>query len=169
MSVVPQLDFDFYPSQVFWFLCTFLLLYFVVQRVVVPKLELTIGRRLASQDSALDGSLDRCVILQGELLLQQIAIKNAELRAQHLVEKVQVDVRSMVEEASDLLKNELDGMVVAVDEMLGEQREKEQEELVTLSTEVAVLYCSKMGIDVNDAKRRRLRQLVTELYGERLC
>ena len=169
MSVVPQLDFCFYPSQVFWFLCTFLLLYLVVQRVVVPRLEATLGLRLARHRSALDKAQNRCDKLQRELLKQKISLEQADLRAGYLERCAQGEVVSIIEETKSALKNELDEMTKDVDAMLYDRRNREREDLVALSTEIALLYCSKMSFGIDETRRKRMRQLVAEMYGEKLC
>lgn len=169
MSVVPQLDFCFYPSQVFWFLFAFSLLYFVVQHTVVPRLEAALGQKLAYQSHALDEARDGWGLLHGELMLQKLALEHASLRAVSLEKRAQEEMESMIAETKRALADELDEITRDIDVMLRDYHEKERGDLVTLSTEIALLYCAKMNFGENKAWRERMRQLVAEVYGEKLC
>jgi F-type H+-transporting ATPase subunit b len=50
---MPQLDFATFPSQLIWLAITFLVLYFIVSRVVIPRT----GGAIANRKSTIDGNL----------------------------------------------------------------------------------------------------------------
>ncbi|KJV64339.1 hypothetical protein AB9K21_00370 [Anaplasma phagocytophilum] len=167
MDVVPQLDFSVYPSQIFWFVCSFLLLYVVVRCVVVPKVESIISSRLVEHNSALGVSLESCDFLQDKLVKQVVVLEAAQQRARELEQKVVSDLGNAVELAKELLKSGVDEMLTEVDERLESLKREKKEELISLSIDVASMYYAKVS-GVGRVKKSRIRELVTGIYEKRL-
>jgi F-type H+-transporting ATPase subunit b len=59
---MPQLDFSTFPSQLFWLTITFAVLYLLMAKLILPRIESVIGAR----QSRMDGDLERASRMQSE-------------------------------------------------------------------------------------------------------
>ncbi|MGN7678442.1 MAG: F0F1 ATP synthase subunit B family protein [Anaplasma sp.] len=167
MGGVPQLDASTYPSQVFWFLCAFSLLYCVVRWVVVPKIEGAIGSRYSRVGGALGSARSICESVQTKLLAQQAALDSANDQARDTVRAALCEVSACMEQARSSLEEEMGNVLKIVAQRLEDLERDSRDELVALAAEVAFMYYSKVrGGD--ETKRVRLEKLVAKLYGGKL-
>ncbi|MGN7661606.1 MAG: F0F1 ATP synthase subunit B family protein [Anaplasma sp.] len=164
MGGVPQLDASTYPSQVFWFLCAFLLLYCVVRWVVVPRVEGAIGGRYSRVEGTLKSARSICESAQAGLLAQQAALDSANEQASNIVQAALSEVSACMEQACSSLEEEMGSVLEVVAQHLEDLERDSHGELVSLAAEVAFMYYSKVrGCD--ETKRARLEELVARLYG----
>jgi F-type H+-transporting ATPase subunit b len=70
---MPQLVFSDYPTQIFWLVVTFGVLYVVVSRLVLPSIARTLGER----DSQLQGDIARAEKLRSEAEMTLAAYRKA--------------------------------------------------------------------------------------------
>ena len=69
---MPQLDFATFPTQIFWLCITFLLLYLVMWKVVIPR----ISGVLEERQSRVENDLERAEQLQLEAKAPNASVRN---------------------------------------------------------------------------------------------
>lgn len=79
-SGLPQLDVGTYPSQLFWLLLSVLVLYFLLSRLVLPR----ISEILKTREQTIAGDLDRAQAFhdRAQNLREEIERQRAETRAE---------------------------------------------------------------------------------------
>ncbi len=79
---MPQLDVTTWPSQLFWLAVTFLALYFIISRMVIPRT----GGAIEKRKSTIDGDLAAAQKLKGEtdaaIASYEAALADARAKAQ---------------------------------------------------------------------------------------
>ncbi|MDB1135303.1 hypothetical protein [Candidatus Anaplasma sp. TIGMIC] len=168
MDVVPQLDFSLYPSQVFWFVCAFLLLYSVVRCFAVPRVEAEVRSRMVSRAGAVDASSAACGLVADILQRYQELLDGAQARAEQMVQVKMEELRATCDAAIALLDHEVDEMLKEVDSALEEMAKKELKDVLLLTEEVASMYYARIRGDMSKTKIGRLKKIVAGLYGEKL-
>ena len=89
---MPQLDFATFPTQIFWLCVTFLLLYLVMWKVVIPR----ISGVLEERQSRVENDLERAEQLQLEatsvLAAYEESISNGKLEAQNIIQEATLQI-----------------------------------------------------------------------------
>ena len=89
---MPQLDFATFPTQIFWLCITFLLLYLVMWKVVIPR----ISGVLEERQSRVENDLERAEQLQLEaasvLTAYEESISNGKLEAQKIIQEAASEI-----------------------------------------------------------------------------
>lgn len=89
---MPQLDFATFPTQIFWLCVTFLLLYLVMWKVVIPR----ISGVLEERQSRVENDLERAEKLQLEatsvLASYEESISNGKLEAQNIIQEATLQI-----------------------------------------------------------------------------
>ena len=89
---MPQLDFATFPTQIFWLCITFLLLYLVMWKVVIPR----ISGVLEERQSRVENDLERAEQLQLEatsvLAAYEDSISNGKLEAQKIIQEATLQI-----------------------------------------------------------------------------
>ncbi len=114
---MPQLDPSTYTSQLFWLVVTFVVLYFILAKLILPQIGETLDRRQAH----IDHDLERATDLQTEAkdVLQTYEAELAQAR-----NKAQQEITAMKEQAARAAAAEQDkvGAKLAADLDAAEQR-----------------------------------------------
>ncbi|MEC9078412.1 MAG: F0F1 ATP synthase subunit B' [Pseudomonadota bacterium] len=89
---MPQLDFATFPTQIFWLCITFLLLYLVMWKVVIPR----ISGVLEERQSRVENDLERAEQLQLEatsvLAAYEESISNGKLESQKIIQEATLQI-----------------------------------------------------------------------------
>lgn len=89
---MPQLEFATFPTQIFWLCITFLLLYLVMWKVVIPR----ISGVLEERQSRVENDLERAEQLQLEatsvLAAYEESISNGKLEAQKIIQEATLQI-----------------------------------------------------------------------------
>ena len=89
---MPQLDFATFPTQIFWLCITFLVLYLVMWKVVIPR----ISGVLEERQSRVENDLERAEQLQLEatsvLAAYEESISNGKLEAQKIIQEATLQI-----------------------------------------------------------------------------
>lgn len=104
---MPQLDPTYFPSQLFWLVATFILLYGLVSRLIAPKFESTLIKRKVQIDDDLDYAeqLKR----EAQLLRDECdqILKVAQDEAREILVTSQLDIKHEIEDLTAKLEEEL--------------------------------------------------------------
>ena len=102
---MPQLDFATFPTQIFWLCITFLVLYLVMWKVVIPR----ISGVLQERQSRVENDLERAEQLQLEatsvLAAYKESISNGKLEAQKIIQEATLQIaKSQTQRETEALK-----------------------------------------------------------------
>jgi F-type H+-transporting ATPase subunit b len=103
---MPQLDFATFPTQILWLCITFLLLYLVMWKVVIPR----ISGVLEERQSRVENDLERAEQLQLEatsvLAAYEESISSGKLEAQKIIQEAVLQIaESQAHREADALKS----------------------------------------------------------------
>lgn len=159
-SGMPQLDPTWMPSQLFWLVVSFALLYAVVSRSIAP----TVAKVLATREARLREALDAAQRMKegAEKSATYAAAKAAEARkkATTLIASVQAEAaRAMAEEQAKLDRS-LKEKISHAEARVASKLEKAQAELEPAAATLANDICTKLlqtPVDGTDVMRHLKR------------
>ena len=104
---MPQLDPTYFPSQLFWLVISFMLLYGLVSRFIIPKFEVTLQKRKVQIDDDLKYAEE--LKREAQLLRDEcdLILKTAQDEARDILLTSQLDIKHEIEDLSAKLDQEL--------------------------------------------------------------
>ncbi|KJV69447.1 ATP synthase subunit B family protein [Candidatus Neoehrlichia procyonis] len=166
MDVIPQLDTSTYLSQLFWFIISFTSLYFVVSKLVIPKIEDLIRKRYAITQNSLNNSYNFCKILHDHINQQLFTLQSVNSVADHSINEALQESQYMMHNLKLTIHDELSKMFKLVDEQLQDTILSSRKELIQLSFEIALIYYNKLFNCNPDMQK--LHNITLQLYKEKL-
>jgi F-type H+-transporting ATPase subunit b len=149
---MPQFDVTTFPSQIFWLVVSFALLYLLMSRLVLPRISKTIEARETK--------------IQGDLTAAQAANDAARVAAEKQAKalaEARASAHSTVHAAADAAAHEtsaslhkvgdrLAGEITAAEGRIDAQKAQALSGLTTLSTEIATSILGKLVGSVDNGK-----------------
>ena len=146
---MPQLDPTSFPSQIFWLVITFVLLWWLMARVALPKVGLVLEERQKKISDSLDMADDLRKEAASELESYEIAISKAHDEARKVIndanqEGTQASANQLAE-----IRISLTNQFAEVETEIESVKEKALEEIGQSAREVAISTLNKLvGIKI---------------------
>jgi F-type H+-transporting ATPase subunit b len=142
---MPQLDFATYPTQLFWLLVTFIALYFLMWKIVIPR----ISGVLEDRQSRRENDLEKAETLRSEAEGVLAAYEKAMADGRSTAQKILLDAASKISQNQALREAEsaerLSAKIAEAEERILEARNKAMLDLEPLAAELAQATASKLS------------------------
>jgi F-type H+-transporting ATPase subunit b len=153
---LPQMDFTTFPSQIFWLVVTFGLLFVVLSRVTLPRIASTITTRrnriegdLATAERSRKDAADA-------LAAYETALAQARARAMALAEENRKGVTREIERLKHAADEKAQDALVLAEKRIAAERAKATEGLRTSAAEAAAAIVTRLtGVPVSAADATR--------------
>ena len=150
---MPQFDLSRFPSQIFWLGVTFLVLYWVMSKVALPR----IGEVLEARANRIGGDLDRASALKAEAdqikAAYEKALGEARTKAQEVGRSTEAGLAREAAERQAQLGNELAGRIRDAESRIAAAKATAMGNLAGVAAEVASLAVQRVaGIGVSPAE-----------------
>ncbi len=141
---LPQLDFTSYPSQIFWCLVTFGLLFLVFSRKMLPDISSTIENRREHVQSDLDTAQDLKDSAELARKTYEELLKDANQKALALMHKTDGALKEKIADAMKTFGEKSVDMVQTTEKDLDQAKKKAMLEMHDVAAEVASLAANKI-------------------------
>ncbi|ABD44700.1 ATP synthase B/B' CF family protein [Ehrlichia chaffeensis str. Heartland] len=168
MDTIPQLDITSYPSQLFWFFLSFGILYFLISKNIIPKLENVLKKRYTVTIDSVDCVENNLILAQDELKKQLSNLEEAKAEADRIISSALQEVKRTNADLIVLLNEEIQGMFSIADEYMHNLKRQTEQELIDLTCEIASMYYNKMLGTAEYVDKDKLRDITTRLYKEKI-
>ena len=115
---MPQLDLSTFPSQIFWLAVFFVVLYVLMKRLALPKIEKIIEERRAR----VEGDLDKAGQMKSEaeavIAAYEKALADARARAQTIANETRDKLNAEAEKARKILEGELNAKLAEAEKTI---------------------------------------------------
>ncbi len=154
---LPQLNIATYPSQVFWLLVAFGVLYFSFSRKVLPS----IGSVVDARDNLIKDNLDTAQRLKEQAEGVQASYeKNLEIaraQAMQAVQDVETASKKKAADQSDAFRHKADGQMKSAEASVNGAMIKAMDDMSHVAAEVASIAAEKItGINTDVQKARAI-------------
>ena len=134
---MPQLDPHAWPPQLFWLAITFLALYFVISRVVIPRT----GGVIALRKSTIDGDLAKAKNLKDEtenaVRSYEAALAEARAKAHAIAQDNRNKLNAEIEAERAKLDAALGAKIASAETKVLASRDKALQDLAGMAAEIA--------------------------------
>ncbi len=142
---LPQLDVSTYPSQIFWLLLSFAVLYYLLTRKGLPR----VAEILEARQDRIAADLDRAARLREEaeetLERYRAMIEEAQARARALLQEAQERIGGEFAERQAALEKELQEKIRGAEERIAAARDKALEEVDEVAAELVQAAAQRLA------------------------
>ena len=143
---MPQLQqLGTYPSQVFWLLVTFVVLFLIMRFAVIPK----ITRVLEQRRDKMEGDLDRAAALKDEaeatLAEYEAAVASGRAKAQQVIRQTGEEMSNRATAEHQALGQRLAQQIREAEARIGEARDAALADVQSMSAEVAQAAAERLA------------------------
>ncbi len=154
---LPQLDIGTYPSQIFWLLVTFAVLYVTFSTKILP----TIGGVVNARDGMIKGNLDAAehMKLEAENVKASYEknLEAARAAAIKAVQDVEAAAKQRAADQIDAFRHKADGEMKSAEERVNAQKDKAMGDMANVAAEVASVAAEKItGISTDMQKAKAI-------------
>jgi F-type H+-transporting ATPase subunit b len=141
---MPQLDVDAWPPQLFWLAVTFLVLYFIISKVVIPRT----GGVIEGRKNQIDGDLAAAQRFKADtdktVAEHEKELAAARDKAHAITQETRDKLGAEVDKERAKLDGELAEKIVAAEKSIQATRAKAMASVSELATEIAADIVSQL-------------------------
>jgi F-type H+-transporting ATPase subunit b len=141
---MPQLDVNAWPPQLFWLAITFLVLYFIVSKLVIPRTGGTIQGRKNQIDSDLASAQRFKEDTDKAVAEYEKALADARGNAHTIAQETRGKLSAEVDQERSKLDGELAGKIAAAEKSIQTARSKALASVTELATDIAADIVSQL-------------------------
>ena len=160
---MPQLDISTYPSQLFWLLITFGLIYWIVARKALPA----IGDAIEHRRSRIQDDIEEAERLRRDaeaaIETYEAAIKDAREKARAMIAETRERIAKELNEERQRVETELAEKIALAEKQVREAKQKALEGIEEAVTDLAGEIVTK--ITGETVERKELKGAVERLRG----
>jgi F-type H+-transporting ATPase subunit b len=134
---MPQLDISTWPPQLFWLAITFMILYFVISRVAIPRT----GGVIALRKSTIDGDLASAQKLKVEtenaVKSYEAALADAKAKANAIATENRNTLNAEIEAERSKLDAALGAKIATAEKKVMASRDKTLQDVAAMAADIA--------------------------------
>lgn len=142
---LPQLNFETWPSQIFWLIVSFGALYFILSRLALPKIEETLQARQDQIAGDLDLAAEFAQKAKEAEAAYNAALVEARGEARKIAEKTQAEIKSQLDAALAEADARIEARTAQSAERIAAIRADARNQAITVAEDVANAVVSKLG------------------------
>ncbi len=142
---MPQLDFDTWPSQIFWVALALVLLYQILSKKIMPRIAGTLEARQHAIADDLDAASSLKVRAEAAQQTYQQALADAKARAGEIADRNRADIQAQVDEATVKAEAEIAARTAEGEERIGAIRAEAARNAKEIAVETARAIVEKLA------------------------
>lgn len=163
---MPQLDFATFPTQLFWLMISFAILYFIILRVVIPR----ISNVMEERQSRVNGDLERAENFRAEaeivLNAYEQALTNGRSEAQKLLKKAELKIAEQQADQEVALSERIKKMTTDAEVRVEKVRGKAMADIKGIAIELAQATTTKLFEE--DSSEQEVLNVVEKIMEEKV-
>jgi F-type H+-transporting ATPase subunit b len=140
----PPFDASTFGTQLFWFALTFLLLYLVVSRFVLPRVGSVLERRASAVKSDLDQAAQKSADAEEARVTMERAIAKARADARAMIDAARADITAKLTAEQEAAEKRLADRIAAAEGRVDAARQKALAEVPVLAEALAREIADKL-------------------------
>jgi F-type H+-transporting ATPase subunit b len=136
-GVFPPFDATTFASQLAWFALTFIVLYFVLSRYVLPKISAVLAARAGTISSDLDQAAQKSASAEEARTAMERAVAKARADARAMVDAARADVMAKLNAEQEAAEKRLSDRINAAETRVDAARQKALAEVPGIAEQLA--------------------------------
>lgn len=149
---MPQLDFSTFPNQIFWLVVTLVVIYFVLNRIALPR----IASVLADRQDTIQRDLEKAEELKHKAVEAEEAynkaLADARVEANNIVAETKAEIQKELDKATDKADAEIAAKTAEGEVKIKEIRDNAMKAVKVVATDTASAIVDAVMPGANDAK-----------------
>lgn len=156
---MPQLEISTFPSQIFWLVVSFLILYIIMAKVIVPRISSVIKNR--ENEIKNNIHISEQLYRDTEIINDEIErIKNdTETEAREIINNLRININKKINENNQILKNKLEKKLEKDEKNIFKKKEKVLKEINKIAFNLSQEIIKKISNNKN-VKKNKLKQII---------
>ncbi len=142
---MPQLDFSTFDNQIFWLVLTLLVIYFILSRVALPRIESVLAER--------NGTITNDIAAAEELKMKAVeaeeayekALADARAEAHRIIDEAKAEIQKELDVATEHANAEIAARTAESEKRIGEIRASAMESVSEVAKDTAKEIVSAFG------------------------
>lgn len=147
---LPQLDLGTYPSQIFWLIITFFVLYWLMSRIALPRIGLALEERADTIANNLDRAEELKRKAQDAEAAYNEALAAARVHAQEIAAAARAEIQKEVDAATARAEAEISARTAEGESRISAIRESAMQGVAEVAEETAVAIIDRMMPEIAD-------------------
>jgi F-type H+-transporting ATPase subunit b len=144
-AAFPPFDASLFASQLVWFAITFIALYFIVSRFIVPKVSSVLAQRAATVKGDLDAAAIQGAAAEDARAAMEKATAKARAEARAMVDAARADVQAKLNAEQEQAEARLSARIQSAEAKVNEARAKALGEVPALAETLARDIADKLA------------------------
>ena len=167
---MPQLDYEFWPAQIFWLILIYSTLYLVIWRVFLPKITYSIENRKSRIVNDLDETQKLKENAEKKLKEYNEIIENSKKEAKKIIEDNQKKLDRDIENKKQKFNDEIEKELITVEKEIKDLKKSSISNIANIATEISVevidqiintkVNKSNASAIVDDVIKRKIEQYI---------
>ena len=156
---MPQLEISTFPSQIFWLVVSFLILYIIMAKVIVPRISSVIKNR--ENEIKNNIHISEQLYRDTEIINDEIEkIKNdTETEVREIINNLRININKKINENNQILKNKLEKKLEKDEKNIFKKKEKVLKEINKIAFNLSQEIIKKISNNKN-VKKNKLKQII---------
>ena len=150
-SAFPPFEASTFPSQVFWLVISFAILYLLLSRLILPKL----GGIIEQRKDRIASDLDEASRMKSEadeaLSATETQLAKARADARGKAEKTRADIDARIAEATSAKAAEIDERLAEAEERIEQMKAQHMAKVADISVSTTAAILAQLGMSSSDA------------------
>jgi F-type H+-transporting ATPase subunit b len=144
-AAFPPFDASLFASQLVWFAITFIALYFIVSRFILPKVSTVLAQRAATVKGDLDAAAIQGAAAEDARAAMEKATAKARAEARAMVDAARADVQAKLNAEQEQAEARLSAHIQSAEAKVNEARAKALGEVPALAETLARDIADKLA------------------------
>lgn len=148
---MPQFDFSTFPTQVFWLFVCFAALYFLLSKLVMPRIDDILTERQERVDTDLEKAASLKAETEEAIATYEKALAEARSQAQEVLKKAQDDISKQNEAKNKDVADKLAAQIKDGEAKIAKAKTEALDQVRDIATDVAKSATEKLaGVKATD-------------------
>ena len=149
---MPQLNPEFWISQIFWLTLTFGILYIVLSKLILPKISANLELRKSEIQENIEAAENQRKNSEQKLNEYNTIISKSRLEAKNIFKSAREKVIKDINSKKEVLDNQIDDEIKKVEQEIDMLKKKAPEKINKIAIETSYELVKKLiGADVNNS------------------
>ncbi len=143
---MPQLDITTYTSQLFWLCICFFSMYFIMAKIIIPRIADIIDQRQSKIDDYINKAMEIKKQAEESLEKYQNALAQATSEADKSLNKTQEELNALIAKRQEELDKKLREKITSSEAQINKSKEQALQQLHEISENLALEIVKKIGL-----------------------
>lgn len=142
---MPQLCIDWFPNQIFWLIVALGVIYLILSRVALPRIEAVLAERQGTIMNDIAAAEDLKMRARDAEAAYNKALSDARTEAQRIIGEAKAEIQAGLDEATARADAEIAARVVESERLIAEIRDSAMENVKAVADDVAQDLVAALG------------------------